>query len=101
MGLTAENIRNIEKRVDAIFTGCRCSTGCATARCGCRKKCTLCLEGCECVNCINMSNVESTDSAMLETSIEEDISTTTTTTMTGNKEHIEELTHWVFGPELT
>ena len=59
-----------------------------TARCGCRKKGTLCL------NCTNMSNVESTDSAMLEVSIEEDISTTTT--MAGNEE---ELMHWVFGPE--
>ena len=95
---SAENIRNIEKRVDAILKGCRCSTGCATARCGCRKKGTSCLEGCECVNCTNMSNVQSTDSAMLEISIEEDI--LTTTTMAGNEEHEEELMHWVFGPEL-
>ena len=49
-----ENISNIQTRVTALLKGCRCTTGCATGRCGCKKKDSLCSEGCECVNCKNM-----------------------------------------------
>ena len=51
-----ENISKIQTRVIALLKGCRCTTGCATGRCGCKKKDSLCSEGCECVNCKTWSN---------------------------------------------
>ena len=93
---TEENIRNIQMRVDAILKGCKCTTGCTTARCGCRKKGSLCSEGCDCVNCKNMDQTLHTrqEDGMFEISLEEDM----TTSNTMDEEQVEELMDWVFGP---
>ena len=73
---TEENIRNIQMRVDAILKGCKCTT----ARCGCRKKGSLCSEGCDCVNCKNMDQTLHTrqEDGMFEISLEEDMTTSNT-----------------------
>jgi len=53
---TNENFRVIRERVQALLTGCKCTTGCKNSRCGCVKKNSLCAEGCECQNCQNMGS---------------------------------------------
>ena len=51
-----ENIQNVNKRVAGLLKGCRCKTGCKTARCGCKKKGNVCSEGCECTDCTSNSS---------------------------------------------
>ena len=46
----------MNKRVAGLLKGCRCKTGCKTARCGCKKKGNVCSEGCECTDCTNNSS---------------------------------------------
>jgi len=55
---TVENMEAIRQKVHLLLKGCRCVTGCATRRCGCKKNNTQCSEGCQCTNCINMPETE-------------------------------------------
>lgn len=34
---TDENMQSIRKRVEILLQGCKCKTGCTTARCSCKK----------------------------------------------------------------
>ncbi len=47
---TATNVQVVR---DQVLKGCKCSTGCLTGRCGCKKRGKHCLIGCECLNCGN------------------------------------------------
>ena len=71
-----ENIAAVRGRVEALTKGRHCKTGCNTERCSCKKKEKTCIEGCECVNCSNLTcagqgndNVDN----LYEVSIEESI----------------------------
>ena len=48
------NIQTIHDRVDALLSGCKCSTGCSSKRCGCLKKLKYCSVGCQCISCCNI-----------------------------------------------
>ena len=52
---TESNIKNIRERVYVLTKGCKCTTGCSTNRCSCRKNEKKCSVGCECTNCTNSS----------------------------------------------
>ena len=93
---TDENIQTIHNRVEALLKGCKCTTGCSTGRCSCKRKGSLCLEGCECVHCTNMHEQnQSEETDMFELGIEEDTFTMTT------EDQTDELLDWVFGPTTT
>ena len=49
-----ENIKAIQEQVSLLTKGCKCKTGCTTARCGCKKKGMSCSVGCMCTNCSNV-----------------------------------------------
>ena len=51
---TESNIGTIRARVHALTKGCKCTTGCATNRCSCRRRGNKCSLGCECINCANI-----------------------------------------------
>ena len=75
---TESNIRAIKERVDLLTKGCKCTTGCSTNRCGCRKRGNECSLGCECTNCINTEKVASVSAVseeMREIAIEEEHAT--------------------------
>lgn len=76
------NIEAIRRRVGLLLKGCKCTTGCLTGRCGCRKDNRQCCEGCQCKNCSNLTsateNTELADIAIEEiatynTEIDEDL----------------------------
>lgn len=48
-----KNITKVQERLEYTFTGCKCKTGCANKRCGCRKKGKGCGPGCKCLACTN------------------------------------------------
>ena len=50
---TAENIAEVNQRVNFILSGCKCKTGCGTKRCKCKKANRSCGPGCQCIHCIN------------------------------------------------
>ena len=50
---TEQNMQKVRERVNILFGGCKCRTGCKSRVCGCRRKQKLCSEGCECTNCGN------------------------------------------------
>ena len=49
-----ENQSLVRERVQLLTKGCKCKTGCATGRCGCRRKGNHCSEGCACLHCSNL-----------------------------------------------
>ena len=51
---TEKNIQSIRDRILILTKGCKCASGCATKRCGCKKKSRYCSAGCECTNCTNI-----------------------------------------------
>ena len=51
---TEKNIQSIRDRILILTKGCKCASGCATKRCGCKKKSQYCSAGCECTNCTNI-----------------------------------------------
>jgi len=94
---TVENMEAIRQRVHLLLKGCRCVTGCATRRCGCKKNNTQCSEGCQCTNCINMPETEGRgDLDLAEIAIEEEVTTDKAQLDTDT----DELIDWVFGTEL-
>ena len=52
---TEENRKAVKDRVATLTRGCTCKTGCHTARCSCKKKDEECHEGCQCINCENLT----------------------------------------------
>jgi len=40
--------------------GCKCASGCQNRRCGCQRKNSVCTEGCQCTDCQNCPNSDST-----------------------------------------
>jgi hypothetical protein len=53
---TEDNITKVRQRVSALLKGCKCTTGCKNKVCGCKKRETLCSEGCQCTNCENINS---------------------------------------------
>jgi hypothetical protein len=49
-----ENFKVVRERVKTLTQGCKCKTGCTTARCKCRKDGEVCKEGCQCYDCHNL-----------------------------------------------
>ena len=90
---TTANIKAVRDRVKLLMKGYKCVTGCT--RCKCRKSNRLCSEGCECINCTNISrsidNPEERE--VVELAIEEEV-----TTHTSDFEDTEDLLDSVFGP---
>ena len=37
--------------------GCKCTKGCRTKACGCRRQGKTCSEGCQCNGCVNLSPI--------------------------------------------
>ncbi len=86
------NMEAVKQRVAALLRGCRCKTGCKTARCGCRKKGNTCSEGCECTDCSNtQTTLQQPDiDSLFEVSVEEII------TDSGQTD-VDDVMDWVFG----
>ena len=53
---TEENMTKVRQRVSALLKGCKCTTGCKSKVCGCKKREILCSEGCQCTNCENINS---------------------------------------------
>ena len=49
-----DNQSLVRERVQLLTKGCKCKSGCATGRCGCRRKGKHCAEGCSCLHCSNL-----------------------------------------------
>ncbi len=84
----------IKQRVAALTQGCKCMTGCSTARCGCRKKCS---EGWLCVNCVNLPASTPADTEMEVVILEEAVETRDEEN--SNVMDTDELMEWVFGED--
>ena len=82
-----ENMRTVKDRVSALLQGCKCVTGCSTARCGCQKKKRECSVGCECTNCTNI--VQGTNDEQIDHMHPEMLS----------NDELDESIDWVFGRE--
>ena len=54
---TDENMQSIRKMVEILLQGCKCKTGCTTARCSCKKIKEICREGYQCINCENTEDL--------------------------------------------
>ena len=52
-----ENIAAIRERIHSLLQDCKCSTGCTSRRCGCKRKGKTCSIGWQCLNCLNLDNV--------------------------------------------
>ena len=91
---TEENIKAIHDRVDVHLKGSKCTTGCSTGRCSCKRKSSMCMEGCQCINCNNLQvkTPQERDQDIADICIEED--------MTSDTEQTENLMDWVFGEAL-
>ena len=74
-------INKIKGTIDFLTKGCSCKKGCATNKCGCRKKSNHCGQGCECWSWANLAdygqNVSTQDSDE-DNSTEEEYDTTDT-----------------------
>ena len=51
---TENNEASIRERVHLLTRGCKCTSGCGTNHCGCRKRQHKCTTGCECTHCKNV-----------------------------------------------
>lgn len=66
------NIQEIRSRVQQLQQGCKCTTGCTTARCSCNKQNKTCNEGCQCRCCANCRHYkDSTDTSTSQLSVVE------------------------------
>ena len=93
------NVATVQNRVHSLLKGCKCSTGCSTGRCGCKRRGQTCSAGCQCLNCINRDMISSSpsqrDDDITAVTVEEDM-------LAGRlvDRDDEELLDWVFGEEL-
>ena len=71
---TDVNIKTVLDRVNSLLKGCKCSTGCATGRCGCKRRGVTCLIGCQCLNCVSVSSTTQANDDVAIRTIEEDVS---------------------------
>ena len=55
------NIEKVRNRVQGLLKGCKCTKGCRTNSCGCRRQGHTCTEGCQCNNCINLPVINNSD----------------------------------------
>lgn len=97
-----------------LLRGCKCTTGCSTAWCSCRKGNRRCSEGCECKNCSNNEITVTQDTSVHEeilTAFEdednedsgpEDIKDSVAWDIEAESEDedINDIMHWVFGEEV-
>ncbi len=92
---SSDNIQAIQRRVKRLTKGCKCTTGCSNARCGCKKKNQQCSEGCSCTNCANLTISQPSDTELAEVALEESV-----TTCTENSDcDMDEVMDWVFGDD--
>ena len=68
---STENVLAIKQRVLSLTKGCKCSTGCTSGRCGCRKKGQMCSVGCMCKDCNNSHDTPSGGDELVELAMEE------------------------------
>ena len=69
---TDENMTKVQERLNVLLKGCKCSTGCKSRLCGCRKKVTKCSEGCQCTNCENTDSPSCDREGLAEITLEEE-----------------------------
>ena len=50
------NIQRVQTRVQGLLKGCKCTKGCRTNACGCKRRGQTCKEGCQCIGCVNLSH---------------------------------------------
>ena len=50
------NIQKVQNRVQGLLKGCKCTKGCKTNACGCKRRGDICSEGCQCNGCANLSH---------------------------------------------
>lgn len=82
---TKQNMEAIRNQVLVLTSGCKCKTGCTSEWCSCRKKQQQCTEGCQCLNCTNITDTDTNDKWELAAEEpNEDID-------------VDELMDWVFG----
>ena len=48
------NIQRVQTRVQGLLKGCKCTKGCKTNACGCKRRGQSCTEGCQCQECGNL-----------------------------------------------
>ncbi len=70
---TPSNLQVIRDRVSLLLRGCKCATGCATGRCGCKRSKRPCSEGCQCKNCLNITSRTDEATELAELALEEQI----------------------------
>ena len=94
-----ENIKAIQDRVSLLTKGCKCKTGCTTARCGCKKKRMNCSAGCMCTNCSNLPENEEVQSlcSQQDTAIAEIAVQEMAMADTRQLPEADDLLDWVFG----
>ena len=51
------NMKKMQNRVQLLLKGCKCTKGCSTNACGCRRQGKRCSEGCQCNGCVNLSHI--------------------------------------------
>ena len=54
-----------------MLHGRKCATGCVSGRCSCKRKGKLCSEGCQCLNCTNITTVNKIETDIAELVVEE------------------------------
>ena len=87
------NKQTVRNRVNSLMKGCKCSTGCSSGRCGCKRRGVTCSVGCQCVNCTNtQASSQSQDEDVQVVALEEDLSS-------GRLTDPEDMIDWVFGPD--
>ena len=95
---TPENQAAIRHRVNLLLRGCKCTTGCSTGRCGCKRNKRHCSEGCQCKNCCNLPCSSQEPTQLEEIALEEEIiENRSADGHDDDDDDIEELMEWIFG----
>ncbi len=94
--ITWESDKNVQNRVDSLLRGCKCSTGCLTKRCGCRRQGRDCSLGCQCISCTNTtySRLDNEKEEVTAISLEEDMQAERLKDREGD-----DILDWVFGQD--
>ena len=85
-----ENVQAICQRVSVLLHGCKCATGCVSGRCSCKRKGKLCSEGCQCLNCTNITTVNDIETDITELVVEEN----------AVDSDVDKVMDWVFGEKV-
>lgn len=89
---TPDNMAAIRHRVSLLLRGCKCTTGCSTGRCSCKRNKRHCYEGCQCKNCSNLPCRTEEPTQLAELALEEEIGC-----RSDSDDDIEDLIDWIFG----